>query len=395
MVAKKRGNNEGSIFFYSRKKLWRAMVTIDGHRLGHYGKTRQECANWLKETLAQIDKGLTYDASQIKVGEFLEDWLVSIKSNIKPTTCYNYNLAVHKHIIPALGKLLMKDLRPDIVQRFYDKKLKNGTSKFSLQSTHRVLHKALSHAVVLGMISRNPTEGVVVPRPENKEMKFYNEIQSNQLLMAVKGTRNEALFHLVLSTGMRQSELVALKWSDLDWRNKTISISRQLMRNSKSEEEYFSTLKTQAGYRTISLGDHTIKKLRDHLNLQNEERKNPPREEWIENDLIFPSIVGTPMNQSNLYKSFKSIIKEAGLPEIRFHDLRHTAASIMLNHGVPVIVVSKRLGHAKVSITMDIYGHLIPEMQSGIGQLMDDLIAPIELQTIPSSTTFEFVEKEE
>ena len=149
-------------------------------------------------------------------------------------------------------------------------------------------------------------------------------------------------------------------------------------RNSK-EDDYYASVKSIAGMRTLTLGTQTMQKMRDQLNFQNKERKALPRGQWIENDLIFPSLIGTPMNQSNLYKSFKGIIRKAGLPDIRFHDLRHTAASLMLNHGTPVIVVSKRLGHAKVSITLDVYGHLIPQMQDEVAQLIDDLITPIEL----------------
>jgi integrase len=284
-----------------------------------------------------------------------------------------------------------------LIQSFYNQKIKNGSSRSTAQYTHRVLHKALSQAVIAGIITRNPTEGALISKPKHKEMKFYDETQSSQLLLAVKGTRNEALYQIELSTGMRQSELIALKWSDLDWKNQTITIQRQLVRNSKSKEDYFSDLKTDAAYRTISLGDYSIQKLREHMEFQNTERMDPSRDMWIENDMIFPSIVGTPMNQSNLYKSFKNTIKEAGLPEIRFHDLRHTAASLMLNHGVPVIVVSKRLGHSKVSITMDIYGHLIPESQKDIGQIMDGLITPIEFRldsvTVLAEKKYQFAER--
>ena len=132
----------------------------------------------------------------------------------------------------------------------------------------------------------------------------------------------------------------------------------------------------------ITLGSNTIQKLREHQRLNQEERIEAGIR-WQENNLIFPSTVGTPMEQRNLHRDFKSIIKKAGLPDIRFHDLRHTAASIMLNHGVPVIVVSRRLGHSKPSITLDIYGHLIPGMQAGIAEQIDELITPVEIALHP------------
>jgi integrase len=395
MVAKRRGHNEGSVFYREDKKSWRALVTIDGRRLSHNGKTRQECQTWLRDTLKQVDNGMSYNASQVKVSEFLEEYLKSIKSNVKPFTLYQYDMTIHTHALPYIGKFVMKDLRADHIQKLYDKEIEKGTGKSTVEIMHRILHKAFKHAVVLRIIPYNPTEGVIVPKPEDKEMKFYDETQSNQLLLATKGTRYEALYQLELSTGMRISEIVALKWTDLDWRTKTISIARQLVHNPQEKNQYFGSLKTPSANRTISLGDYTIQKLHDHLDLQNKERKMAlEKNKWTEYDLIFPSLKGNPMNQIVLLRSFQNTIRRAGLPKIRFHDLRHTAASLMLNHGVPVLIVSKRLGHAKVSITLDTYGHLIPQMQEGVGQLMDDLITPIELRADAFCAPFEIAEKE-
>jgi len=380
MAAKIRGRNEGSFYFIPKRNVWRALVTLDEHRISHYAKTRQECQEWIKNTLSQIDTGMTFDSTQIKLKDFMKDWLASIKSSVKPVTFYQYDMTAHKHILPTLGKLTLKDLRPEYIQKLYDTKQKKGAGPRTIQMIHLVLHKALSHALSLGIIPRNPSDATFRPKKVYKEMKFYTEEQAAQLLMAVEGTRLDALYQVILSTGMRQSEILALKWSDLDWKNKTITIRRQLVRNAKTKAEYFTDVKTNAGMRTITLGEFTIQKLRNHVNLQEEERIHPLREQWIENDLIFPSIVGTPMNQSNLYTNFKKIIREAGLPEIRFHDLRHTAATIMLNHGIPPMVVSKRLGHSKVTITQDTYGHFIPELHGDMADDMDGWITPISIQ---------------
>lgn len=379
MAQKKRGNKEGTVFYDSTKESWRAQVTLDGHRLSHNSKTRQEAQEWLKETIAQIDTGLTFDGARTKLCDFLEDWLISTKPGLKPNTWYQYNMTAHNHILPTLGKIPLMDLRAEHIQKLYDKKLKEGTGARTVQFMHQTLHKALDHALRLGIIPRNPTAATFRPKDETKEMKIYDESQVSQLLMAVQGTRVEALYQLVLATGMRQSEVLALKWSDLDWKNQTITVRRQLVRLPKSKDEYFSTVKTNAGKRTITLGNATIESLRNHVNIQDEEKRNPQREKWDENDLIFPSITGTPMNQSNLYHHFKALIAEIGLPDIRFHDLRHTAASLMLNHGIAPMVVSKRLGHAKVSITLDTYGHLIPELHGDVAQMIDDFISPVRI----------------
>jgi integrase len=228
------------------------------------------------------------------------------------------------------------------------------------------------------MIGRNPTDAVDPPRYQPEEMKFYDEAQVSQLILAARGDRYEALYSLAIVTGMRQSELLALLWSDLYWQKQTLRVQRQLKRENR-RDGYFTSPKTKAGKRSLNLGAATIGQLRDHYERQRLDRM-AAGDRWMENDLIFPSINGTPLDQSNLYKRFKRLIRAAGLPEVRFHDLRHTAASLMLNHGIPPIIVARRLGHSKVSITLDTYGHLMPEMQNEAADLMDELVTPIEVQ---------------
>jgi integrase len=215
-------------------------------------------------------------------------------------------------------------------------------------------------------------------------MQFLDESQVGQLLLAARGSRMEAIIHLAVSTGMRQMELLGLKWTDLDWVKQTLRIERQLAR-SDSENVRFSPPKTKLGKRTISLGDQTIQVLQRWNDMQNEERK-AAGEKWKEHGLMFTSKVGTPVFYRNLLRDFKLLLQDAGLPDIRFHDLRHTAASLMLNHGIPVIVVSRRLGHAKPSITLDVYGHLIPSMQNEAAQKIDELITPVAISMSPGCT---------
>jgi integrase len=296
-------------------------------------------------------------------------------------------MTCRKHIIPTLGSLRLKDLHAERIQRLYIQKTQEGCGDRTIKMIHSVLHSSLKKAVRLGMLGRNPTDAVTPPRYEHEEMRFYDEAQVNQFLFAAKGNRNEALYYLAVTTGLRQSELLGLKWSDLDWVKKTLSVQRQLRREFK-QGDYFTTPKTKAGKRTIVLGEKTIEILHEHWDLQNQERRFAGGR-WKENDLIFTSSIGTPMDQRNLYHTFREFIHSVGLPEIRFHDLRHTAASLMLNHGIAPIIVSKRLGHSKVSITLDIYGHLMSEMQNEAADLMDELITsvPIELHPVAPRCT--------
>ncbi len=190
--------------------------------------------------------------------------------------------------------------------------------------------------------------------------------------------KHSALYHLALSTGMRQGELLGLKWADLDWKKTTLKIQRQWTQKLKGGFE-FTTPKTNAGKRTIALGNTALETLRTHQQNQFIQMQKAG-DRWNDMDMIFISRIGTPLDKHHLLKSFRKLLEDAGLPKIRFHDLRHTAASLMLNNGIPVIIVSRRLGHAKPSITLDVYGHLIPGKQWEAAALMDELLTPISIE---------------
>ena len=179
------------------------------------------------------------------------------------------------------------------------------------------------------------------------------------------------LYFLAIHTGMRQSELIGLKWEDIDWKLSTIQVKRQV-RHFKGGSYSFMEPKSKSGVRTIMLGKQALELLKNHKREQ--QIMINSSKDWIALDLVFPSNAGTPITASNIRRAFRRLLKASGLPKIRFHDLRHTAASLMLNHGIPVLIVSKRLGHSKPSITIDVYGHLIPSRQEAAAQLMDDLM---------------------
>ncbi len=383
-MAKKRGHGEGSIYQRSNGR-WRAQVMLDGERLNFSADTRRECVEWLKDTLTRIDEGLTYENTPLTLREFMQDWLTSSKASWRRTTWRQYRYVTRKFIDPALGHVKLSELRPRGIQELYDRSLKDGVGIQSVSKIHTVLHSALSHAVKTGILGQNPASATIPPVPPTREMDILDEIQVNQLLIAAKGHRLEALFHLAVTTGMRQMELLGLKWSDLDWDRQSIVVQRQLARRSHDGRKFVAP-KTKAGRRMIALGSLTIEALKDHYDRQLAERC-VAGDEWKEHGLIFPTSVGTPISPRNLLRDFRKLLRRAALPRIRFHDLRHTSASLMLNHGVPLIVVSKRLGHARPSITLDIYGHLIPSMGAEAAEKIDTLVAPVELQQIAPDRT--------
>lgn len=253
-----------------------------------------------------------------------------------------------------------------------------GIGERSILVMHTIINNNFREAIQNGTLFNNPVRSVSTPKYSIPEMDFYSEYETTQLLSVVKGTSLECLIQLAITTGMRQSEILALKWTDLDRGRNTLTIQRQLRRKFEGRN-YYSSLKTSAARRTISLGLDTMQKLQEHSKRQNTEKVRMGNR-WEENDLIFPSAKGTPMSQRNLLRLFKKVLCESGLRELRFHDLRHTAASLMLNHGVPILIVSKRLGHSKVSVTLDTYGHLLPGMEQVTADFIDSLVTPVEVK---------------
>jgi len=378
-MAKKRGNNEGSI--YKRKNgSWRAQVTIQGKRLTYSAKTKRDGQRWIRKMLEEIDNGLTYDSTQITLYGFMEEWLVSVEPSIRYNTFRQYQQIARQYILPVLGPFQLRDLKPEHIQQLYNSMVKEGCGLRTVQLVHSVIHRALVHAVKLGIISRNPDNATTPPKPKSKEMQFLDENKAQQFLITAKLHSDHfyALFYLAIATGMRQGELLGLKWEDIDWEQGALQIIRQLTRK-RGGGYGFTTPKTKAGKRRISLGVTTLASLEEHRKAQYH-LSEKSGDDWHDNGLVFPSGIGTPADRDNLRRHFKQLLKVAGLSEIRFHDLRHTAASLMLNNGVPVIVVSRRLGHAKPSITLDIYGHLIPTKQQEAASLIDQLLTPKQIE---------------
>lgn len=381
-MAKKRSHNEGSIYKRSNG-TWRAQVTLQGKRLSFTGKTRKDCQDWIRKTINQIEDGLTFNSTQITIEQFLSEWLLTIESSIRYKTWEQYNQIVRDYLIPNLGNIKLRELEPNSIQQLYNRKLKEGLGQRTVKTIHAVLHNALNQAVSLSVIVKNPASVTKPPRVKSREMAFYDETQAQQLLITAQNTKDRyfALYKLAITTEMRQGELLGIKWNDLNWNQKSLKVHRQL-RRKPGGGFIFAPPKSQAGKRTIILGDSTIGILKEHQEILYQEMLNAG-DNWQENDLIFPNTLGTPTQPSKLIKVFKKLIDEAGLPEIRFHDLRHTAASLMLNNNVPVIVVSRRLGHSQPNITLDVYGHLIPAMQYQVAELMDQITTPIEVKITP------------
>jgi integrase len=374
-MGKIRGHHEGSL--YQRKNgLWVASVSIQGKRLYKYAKTLHEARSWLEQTRDQINSGLTFAAAQISLDKFLQDWLGACQASIRPKTLQQYAQIVNQYLSPGLGSVRLKDLRPDHIQSLYNALLRNGKSERTVLLIHSVLHGALNQALRWGLIGRNPAQAVMRPKLKRQEMKTLSDVQAKSLLNTAKGSRLDALLWLALTTGLREGEILGLKWSDLDWTAKRLKIQRQLQR-LRDKGLVFTEPKSMASRRAVTLSSDIISRLRSQRVVQAYE-KLFAGDRWQEHDLIFPSTLGTPLDPRNLYRQFKNALKEARLPNIRFHDLRHTAATLMLQQHTHPKVVQERLGHSDISLTLNTYSHVLPDIQEEAAEKMTQALMPIE-----------------
>lgn len=375
-MARKRGQNMGSVYRRNDGR-WVGQVTIESEKHYKYFKTQREAREWVQKTTIQVDDGLSFSATQITFKEFMHYWLDSAKPSIRPNTVRQYGYVVNNHIPDGLGKVKLKDLRPEMIQVLINKKLEEGLSTRTVELIFAVVRRALNQAVQQSILPRNPIKGVTKPKPKRPEMVTLTDTQVRTLLLAVRDTRFEALYQIAVTTGMRKGEILGLKWSDLDWVNRTLHVQRQLLRIN-NQGLVFDAPKSKASRRVIVLGEATIEKLRGHQTLQHKERLFAG-ERWQEYDLIFPSTIGTPMEPRNCVRHFKETLREANLPNVRFHDLRHSAASLMLQQGTHPKIVQERLGHASISLTLDTYSHVIPTMQEEVAAKIDELLTPIDV----------------
>jgi integrase len=369
----KRGNGEGSII---RRKdgLYMARYTIQtatgAKRKTLYGKTRGEVSEKLTKAMADRDGGLVFDADNQKLGDYLDRWLNdSVRGSVRPVTFEGYARLVRVHMVPALGRVKLRALSPAHLQSFYRAKLDAGLSPRTVQYLHVVLHRALKQALRWGLVPRNVSEAVDPPRVRRKEIKPLSPAQARTLLETARGDRLEALYVLAVHCGLRQGELLGLKWEDVDLDRGTLQVRRTLSGGA------FTTPKTAKSRRSVRLTDSALEALRKHLERQLGEIDSAGPL-WQENGLMFATTRGTPLNRHNLgSRSFKPLLERAGLPRsTRFHDLRHTCATLLLIKGVHPKIVQELLGHSNVGITLDTYSHVLPGMGDGAANAMESVL---------------------
>lgn len=360
-MAGKHGNGEGSIR-QREDGIWEARISLGYHTDGKplrksiYGKTRREVADKLAHSLRDYKQGLPVATDERQtVGAFLTQWLEEVKKPVvKPKTYHSYSQVLRVHLIPGFrGKSLGK-LSPQHVQTFLNAKSKEGLSPRTVGYLREVLRGALNQAIVWGLITRNAAALASPPKAVGYSFQPLSEEGCTKLLEAVKGTRYEALYLLSLSLGLRQGEALALRWSDIDLAEKSLCVRSTVARIGK--EWVFGEPKSANSKRILPIPDFLL----NTLMVQKERlifEKSQAESLWHDNNLVFPSEVGTPIEARNLLRHFHQTLKEAGLPSIRWHDLRHTTATLLLNMGVPGRTIMEILGHSQISLTLNTYAH--------------------------------------
>ena len=368
----KRGNGEGSITQLSDGR-YQARVTLqDGRRKAFYGQTRQDVARRLNDALKARQDGLPVVAERQSVAQYLQTWLDTIRPTVRPKTWRRYEEFVRLHAIPEVGKLPIAKLSPQHLQGLYAQCLEKGLSETSVAHLHAVMHRALGQAAKWGVAVRNVASLVDPPRMRRQEMKTLSPQQARRLLDIAKGDRLEALYVLALTTGMRQGEILGLRWKDADLDSAALQVVATLQQVDGAF--VFSEPKTARSRRQVALTAAAVAALRRHRARQAEERlRLGPA--WEDNGVVFANERGKPIDASNLRRrSFWPLLKRAGLSPIRFHDLRHSAATLMLAGNVHPKVVSEMLGHSQIAVTMDLYSHVTPTMQRQATGVMDALL---------------------
>lgn len=332
-------------------------------------KTRRECEEKIRALLDQVNDGEAVGHEKLTLAEFAAQWLEAVEPSLRPATFRRYADMLRVHILPQLGTRQLAKLTPADLQRFYANRLAYGLSSTTVHHLHVMLHRVLKQAERWGMVSRNVGSMVDAPRRTFPEITTWNLEQVNHFFTVSDRHDLAALWRLALLTGMRRGELLGLKWEDLDLDRGTLAVRRTLSRGKEGRWE-LGQPKTAAGRRSIALPASCVTSLRKHRARQNAERLRLG-EIWEDHGFVFTNRIGNMLHVNSLSHAFGTLTAASGLPVIRFHDLRHTSATLLLAQGVHPKIVQERLGHADITMTLNRYSHVTPGMQRMAADTLD------------------------
>jgi integrase len=377
-MAGKKGNGEGSIYKRSSDGRWIGAVTIGFNDNGRpkrksiSAKTRTEVVQKMNKLQRQLDDGLPAPDTALSVAKLLDRWHSDVlRHQVAPSAAENYKSVADHHIVPTLGRKKVSELTPGDVDRLMSQKLDSGLSVSTVRRIRSVLAQALDQGMRWGSVNRNVASLTRGPRSQRTEGRTMTPAQARKLLIKLKTHRNEALYALMLSTGLRRGEALGLKWDDVDIKSGVILIRRQLKR--EDGRLVTSDTKTSKSRRAVNLpgpmiatmNAHKARQAADHLKIG---------EAWQDTGFVFTTTIGTPIDPRNVYREFQKICEDAKLGKWHPHELRHSAASLMLAQGVKVQVVSDVLGHSSIRMTADVYGHILAPDRQGAANAMSTVL---------------------
>ncbi len=428
---KKRGPKEGTVFMRSDGR-WCGAISLGFRSSGRrkrayiYGASQGEVLEKLTTRKNDLRLGLPITFEKQTVGQFLNYWLEnSVKATLRPLTYQQYKQHVRLYLapkrelngvvefsgLPALGRIQLSKLNPQQVQSFVNHQLKRRIESFrgrggrragqgmegkdkpqtlsprTVQISFAILRRALGQALKWGLVARNVAKMVDPPRVERPETKPLTPDQARQFVQAIKECRWELIYLTALNLGLRESEVLGLRWNDIDLEKRTLTVNQSVQRipsekDGESSKLQLVELKTSRSRRCISIPASLAARLREHRTRQLRARLAAGTA-WKDYGLVFTTSIGTAIEKSNLHRDFKGIIEkanessaeEATLPFIRFHDLRHSTASLLLAQGVHPRAIMELLGHSRIGVTMDTYAHVMPAMMQDVADKMDSILA--------------------
>ena len=370
---RRRANSEGTIRQRGDGR-WEALITLSGgHRRSFYGKTQQEALKKMQAAKRAVQDGLPVASDRTTLEAFLRQWFKdTVIPSLAPYTVSSYKSLIELHLIPGLGRIKLGSLTAQEVQGFMNGKLESGSSPRTVQYMHAVLRRALGQAEKWGMIPRNVAKFAVAPKVPRAKVEPLKPVESKKLLSEIRGDRLEALYTVALALGLRQGEALGLQWADLNLEAGTLSVKRSLQR---IDGRYvLAPTKTERSARTLKLPEICWEALRAHRAAQEVERETIGEAWHGDWDLVFCHADGSPLSRHAETRRFQRILSDAGIEKHRFHDLRHTCATLLLAQGVELRVIMETLGHTQIATTADIYSHVLPVLMADAAAKMDAIL---------------------